>query len=481
MRETGGPFDSQADAGTGGHRWMFGLGIGVVAIAAYLAGRATAPSPVREANADRVLYYVDPMHPAYRSDKPGKAPDCGMDLEAVYAGSKSAAAAAMGNGSVQLNPDQEQAVRLQTEVVQMTAGASGLHTVGRVAPDEALTYRVSAGADGWLKRVFSDRTGTQVKRGEALASFFSKDISAPQQAYIYAWDSYERLKRTPSAPADSLALATQQLSTARDNLQFLGMGEAQIDELGRTRREVFDINLTAPADGQILERNVAVGQRFMRGEPLYRIANLEHVWVLADVHPGDTALTGAGRARITMDGMPSVEAEVAATPAQFDAQGRTGKLRLVVNNRGGRLVPGMIVNVDLEVPSRAVMTVHADAVMDSGTTKRVFVARGGGHYEAREVETGRQEGDRVEIRSGLKEGEQVVTAGAFLLDSESRMKNTADDVTDAECGMKITRAKARRLDWQGTTAYFCSESCEQKYVASRLPAQRPARLPSQPK
>ena len=126
-----------------------------------------------------------------------------------------------------------------------------------------------------------------MKRGEALAAFFSKDISAPQQAYVYALESYERLKRTPSPPDGPLALATQQLATARDNLQFLGMGEAQIEELGRTRREVFDVNLTAPADGRILERHVAVGQRFMKGELLYRIANLERVWVLADVHPGD--------------------------------------------------------------------------------------------------------------------------------------------------------------------------------------------------
>ena len=336
--------------------------------------------------------------------------------------------AAMSPGSVRLTPDQEQAVRLQTETVQTAPGTHGVHTVGRVAPDEALTYRVSAGVDGWVRRVFSDRTGTQVKRGEALAAFFSRDISAPQQAYVYALESYERLKQTPSPPADPLALATQQLATARDNLQFLGMGEAQIEELGRTRREVVDVNLTAPADGQILERHVAVGQRFMKGELLYRIANLERVWVLADVHPGDAALLGAiGRARIRMEGLPPMEAQVAAAPPQFDEQGRTGKLRLEVNNPRGSLVPGMIVNVDLDVPARSAITVHADAVIDSGTTKRVFVALGDGQYELREVETGWQEGDRVEIRGGLKAGERVVTAGAFLLDSESRMKNPADE------------------------------------------------------
>src|SRR5207248_10428934 len=106
--------------------------------------------------------------------------------------------------------------------------------------------------------------------------------------------------------------------------------------------------------------------------------------------------------------------------------GRTGKLQLEGNNPRGNLLPGMIVDVRLDAPGRSGITVHADALMDSGTKQRVFVALGGGEYEQREVETGWQEGDRVEIRSGLKAGERVVTAGAFLLDSESRMKDRAN-------------------------------------------------------
>ena len=446
--------------------WIFGFGLAVVIFAAYLAGRSSRPAPVRQTGAGQVLYYVDPMHPAYRSDRPGKAPDCGMDLEPVYASGRSVKPQAMSPGSVRLTPDQEQAIRLQTETVQSARGTHKLRTAGRVSPDEALTYRVSSGVDGWVRRVFSDQTGTRVKRGEKLASFFSKDISAPQQAYVYALEAYERLKRTASPPSDPMALATLQLATARDNLQYLGMDDAQIGELGRTRAEVFDVNLTAPADGQILERHVAVGQRFMKGELLYRIANLERVWVLADVHPGDAAWLGTvTKARITVEGLPRLEAVVAAAPPQFDEQGRTGKLRLEVNNRRGSLVPGMIVDVDLDLTALSAMTVHADSVIDSGTAKRVFIASGDGQYELRQIETGWQQGDRVEVRSGLKDGERVVTAGAFLLDSESRMKNPADEVIDAECGMKINRSKARRLDWKGTTYYFCSESCERKFTA----------------
>ncbi len=402
-------------------RWIFGVAVVVLVGGAYAIGRYSHPASARETasnarpNSGHVLYYVDPMHPSYRSNKPGKAPDCGMDLEPVYA--------ATTPGDIHLTSDQEQAVRLGTETVQLGSSPQRLHTVGRVAPDEGRTYRVSAGVDGWVRKVFSDRTGTRVKRGETLAAFFSKDVSAPQQAYVYALESYDALKKGAAPSADSVSLATQQLTIERDNLESLGMSEGQIEQLARTRHEFYDIDLTAPADGQILERHVAVGQRFSKGELLYRLANLDRVWVLADIYSGDAASSGAfTKAHITVQGLPPMEAAIAAVPPQFEELGRTGTLRLEVNNPHGALVPGMIVDIDLESAARSSITVSADAVIDTGARKRVYIALGDGQYQVRDVETGRQEGDRIEIRDGLKAGDRVVTAGAFLLDSESRMK-----------------------------------------------------------
>jgi Cu(I)/Ag(I) efflux system membrane fusion protein len=391
-----------------------------------------------------------------------------MDLEPVYAGAELPHSAAMGPDGVRLTQVQEQVARLQTETVEAAPAARTVRTAGRVVPDEGRTYRVSAGVDGWVRRVFSDRTGSQVRRGEALAAFYSKDVFAPQQAYVYALESFQRLRGSQSSSSESFALATQQLSTARDNLEFVGMGRGQMEELSRTHLEISDINLTAPADGQILERHVAVGQRFMKGELLYRVANLDRVWILADMQRGQESLSGAiTKAQIRVPGLRPLEARVAGAAPQFDEQGRTGKLRLEVDNPRGVLVPGMIVDVDLDAPAAVAITVHADAVIDLGTSKRLFVALGGGQYELRQVETGWQEGDRVEIQAGLKAGERVVTTGAFLLDSESRMKSPAHEVTDAQCGMKIERTASRRIEWKGATYYFCSESCERKFTARR--------------
>jgi Cu(I)/Ag(I) efflux system membrane fusion protein len=350
-----------------------------------------------------------------------------MDLVAVYGAGKTVSS----TNIVALTPEQERFAQFQTDVVQSTPFAREVRTVGRVTPDEGFTFAVSAGVDGWVRRAFSDRTGTTVKRGDVLASFYSKDISAPQQALLYALESYERLQREPTSAPEPLALAAQQLSTARDNLLFVGMGEHQIEELARARREACDIDLTAPAGGLILERRVTVGTRFMKGELLYRIASLEHVWVLADINPGDVPPLGAiAGAQVHLQGLPPIAAHASAVPLQFEGQGRTGRLRLEVINPRGILVPGMVVDVVLRFTPRQALTVQADSVIDSGATKSVFVAHGAGEYEPRPVVTGSQAGNRVEILAGLKAGDRVVTEGAFLLNSETRLKSPAAQVVD---------------------------------------------------
>lgn len=406
-------------------RLLAGAGMVAIACAALSAGWALRSSPRPGPNERPVLYYVDPMHPAYRSHKPGRAPDCGMNLEPVYAARP--APRPMTAGSVHLSREQEDAIQLETETIRVLSGVRRLQTAGRVVPVETLTYDVSASVDGWIRNTWNDETGSYVTRDQDLASFYSREISAPQQAYLYALESYDKVLSQSPPNADQLALAGQQLANARANLQFFGMQSGQIDDLGRLRRESPDLLLKSPCTGQILERNVAVGQRFTRGDVLYRIANLSRVWVLADITSTDELLgQSVTRAQVRQQGLAPLAATATMILPQSAPEGRTAKLRLQVDNKDRKLVPGMILDVSLEIPVASAMTLSAAAVLDSGTRKCVFVALGSGAYELRHVETGWQYEDRVEIIHGLTEGERVVTAGAFLLDSESRLKTGAE-------------------------------------------------------
>jgi Cu(I)/Ag(I) efflux system membrane fusion protein len=363
-------------------------------------------------------------------------------------------------------PDTAPALNLETETVHSAPFTREIRTAGRVAPDEGRTYVVSAGVDGWIRQIFADRVGVKVQRGDKLASFYSRDIAAPQQAYIYALESYERLRRAASPPADQLTLATQQLANARDTLLYIGIGEPQLAEIDRTHRESSDLDLSAPAAGLILERRVNAGQRFMRGEMLYRLADLSQVWILANLGPAETAAANSIQsAEIQIAGQAPIAARLTRAAPQFDDLGRTGKLRLDVDNPSGSLTPGMIVDVTLRLSTRAAITVHASAVVDSGSARHVFAVTPGGQFEAKPVTTGAQQGDRIEIVSGLSPGDRVVTSGAFLLDSESRLKSPTAGIIDPECGMRLTLDRARKLDRGGSVHYFCSKACERKFIA----------------
>src|SRR5690242_827814 len=200
----------------------------------------------------RILYYHDPMHPSFRSDRPGIAPDCNMALTPVYADDVPAAPVA-----VHLDKAQEAAIGLRTDYAREETEAGEIRTVGRVEVQESRLYQVTAGADGWVRRIFGGESGSHVNKGQALASYYSRDIASPQQAYLYAVDSFKRLHT--SATSDQRELAAKQMRQARDYLEFLGMTDHQIAELEGSRQEGREITLGSPAAGLILERKVSEG------------------------------------------------------------------------------------------------------------------------------------------------------------------------------------------------------------------------------
>jgi len=376
----------------------------------------------------RVLYYVDPMHPAYRSDKPGTAPDCGMVLQPVYNTTAAGADPEPSNapGVVAIGSERQQLIGVRISPVAITAAGETLRAYGRVVPDENRVHRVDVGIDGFVRELSTATTGSEVRKDQWLATFSAPELRQPIQGYLVAVELLERARKDgDSHGAPDVASAGVQQNF--DRLLALGMSGVQLEEIARTRQVPHAIRITAPADGFVLSRHLTRGQKFGRGDELYRIADLRRVWVIADVAGADAAYVNeAASAEVFVPGRSApLRARLSRElRPEFNPDTQSVKLRLEVDNAGFALRPDMFVNVDLHVSLPPSIAVPVDAVVDHGLKKIVFVERAAGMFEPRQVETGWVFDGRIQIVNGLTAGDRVVVDGTFLLEAETRLQST---------------------------------------------------------
>jgi len=381
------------------------------------------------------LYYVDPMHPAYTSDRPGKAPDCGMDLVPIYdegegAATIASARADVARGGVRLGADRQTLAGVRVADVERASTTERRRLFGRVAADESGLYRINIGIDGVIREVAAVTTGSRVQKGQWLATISAPEARGPMQTYLVANDVLSRAREAGDPPA-STDLAAASLQQTIDRLLTFGMSTAQIEEIGRTRRVPTTISIVAPAAGFVVLRDASVGQTLARGDELFRIAALDRIWVVTSVSGADADDIRPGTAaEVSVPGRPTLlRAQVSHdVPPQFDVNSQSATVRLDVDNTNDVLRPDMFVDVNLLVAMPPAIAVPADAIVDAGRTRTVFVERSSGVFEPREVETGRRAGGRVEIVKGLAPGERVVVAGTFVVDAERRLRGGVSDV-----------------------------------------------------
>ena len=473
-----------------------------VALASFYMGGRSARTKVSKSESNstsdrKVLYYVDPMNPAHTSDRPGKAP-CGMDMEPVYADTGSAGtphgAPQSVPSAIRVGQEKQQLIGLRVAPAVRKPMVSRLRLTGKVAVDETRIYRINATVDGWITKTLPFASGSYVKKNETLAGFYSPEFLSAGQALLFALSSMDRVKAqtTGAESAGQQAQINQfnlNLRQYQDSLKNLGMGDLQIQEIISTRKYMENVNITSPADGFILVRNVSEGQRFDKGTELYKIADLSQVWIMVDVFEKDASMIAPNEPlKVTLPNQSKTfTAKVSNSLAQFDNVSRTLKLRLEADNPEIVLKPDMFVDVELPVSLPETVVVPSEAIIDAGMRHTVYVDRGNGYFEARDVELGSRVGDQVQVLAGLKGDERIVTSGNFLLDSESRMKMAAAGMlaapsSDPVCGMAVdesaARAAKRSSDYQGKTYYFCSDGCKKKFDAD--PAKSLAKVMARP-
>jgi membrane fusion protein, copper/silver efflux system len=372
------------------------LAIALVVVVARPAPVA-APQPPKKAP----LYWVDPMHPQYRSDKPGKAPDCGMDLVAVYE-----------EPTARLAPERQQLIGVQTGVAEVRSLGRSIRTVGRVAVDETRLYKVTAKFDGYIEKLYVNVTGQTIRKGQPLFTVYSPDLFATQQEYLLALRAAQQL---PSL-----------LAAARQRLLLWDVTAAEIRELERSGTARKSVTIYAAASGVVLNKVAVEGARVTAGEPLFEIANLDRVWIQADVYESDLPFIRRGApATTTLSYLPgrTWAGRVTFIAPIVDPMTRTVKVRSEFENADGALKPDMFGDVVIEQPARQVIAVPDSAVLQTGTRAVVYIVKNDGTFEPREVAVGTKSDGFYEVRSGLETGERVVTQANFLVDSESRLSN----------------------------------------------------------
>jgi len=399
-----------------------------VAAAGFFAGSlndARNPAIAAAIHQRTPLYYRCPMHPNYTSDKPGISPCCGMALEPVYDGPVPALVAGGSHPSAKtivITPQQQQLIGVKVGTFEKAAGVETVRLFGRVVPDESRIRKLTAGVNGFVRDVFDATTASHVRKGQVLATFATLELRQPIGAYLSALDVLDRERKSGITTPGQTASAATSVDLTVERLLTLGMSPVQLETIRNTRVVPTEIQVISPTDGFVVARSVFAGQKIEAGMELFQIADLQRVWILADLPAEDTARVAPGMEVMVNVGGRTTKARVdSKVPTQFDSSTQSFKLRLDADNTGFVLRPDMFVDVHLDIPYDG-LALPSEAVVTSGLHDTVFVERAAGVFEPREVEIGRRLGDRIEIAQGLSSGERVVVSGTFLLDSETRMK-----------------------------------------------------------
>jgi len=337
-----------------------------------------------------------------------------------------------------LTPDRIQLIGMKTATVKREALGGELRTVGVVAANERGLAQITTRFAGWIQKLLVSETGERVRRGQVLATVYSPDVLRAEQELLVAagWSAGAAGKPAHADMHGGEGLAGSLVANARRRLELLGISSQEIDEVLRTGKAVEAIAIRSPAEGYVVGKNAVAGVAVQPGTVLFEVADLSQVWVTAEVYEQDIARIHVGQpARLELSSFPgeSHTGKVKFIYPLLDANNRTLRVRLEFKNRsdrnGPRLRPGMYGTVYLNLPATTGLMVPAEAVVDTGEMHYLFVAKAAGHFEPRLVKIGARAQDRVEILSGVAEGETIVTTGNFLIDSESRLRAAIEGQT----------------------------------------------------
>jgi Cu(I)/Ag(I) efflux system membrane fusion protein len=360
-------------------------------------------------------YYTCSMHPQIMQDKPGTCPICHMDLIPVKRSKES-------KDEIMLSDEQIQLGNIQTDTLGHALIGDKVVLTATLNFDEMKVNTVSARITGRIDRLYFKNTGDLVKKGDHLFDLYSEELNTAKQEYLAALERQQTLD-------NSIIDFKQLLQSAKNKLQLWGVSEFQIDALAKTKQFSPLTAFYSTATGYVTELPVKEGQYVMEGGVVVKLADLSTLWAEAQVYASQLASVDyKGVATVQLPDMPGKEitGKVTFANPEISADTRINLLRVSIPNTGNQLKPGMPAYVLLKSSAGNAMTLPIDAVLRNGQMAMVWVQTTNNTYKRKMIETGLESGDRIEVRSGIQNGDVVVISGAYLLNSEYIFKKGAD-------------------------------------------------------
>lgn len=417
---------------------------------------ASHPSSGGEHRHDDKTVWTCSMHPQIRKSEPGQCPICGMDL--IPIGSHDDPGSAAKTNQVVLSPRAQALLKLRTTAVRRQPDAAAeLHLLGRFEPDETTLKTITAWTSGRIDRLHVNVTGQRVRAGQVTATLYSPEVFAAHQDLIVAKRQVDKAQTSSEAARTAVQAA---LDAARERLGLLGIPKDEVARMETQDRPTRALAIRSPFTGTIIERIATEGSYVATGSPLYRIANLNSLWLQLDAYEHDLGRLARGQTvRITLEALPGQEftGEVTFIEPTVDERLRTAKVRVQVDNRAQHLRPGMFAEATVKAGQAngqgTPLVIPATAPLFTGRRAIVYVETNSGErlvYEPRTVRLGPRLGDVYPVVAGLSEGDRVVSRGAFALDADlqirggASMMSSADDHEPSGWGGVISLSSAAR-------------------------------------
>lgn len=379
--------------------------------------------------------YTCSMHPVVSSDKPGACPICGMALEkrsGLFIGS---AKAAEEKFQLTLPADRQVLANVAASKAEYRRLERSISTVGTVDYSEQRLYHVPSRVPGRIEKLFVDFTGAFVQKGEPLFVIYSPDLVTAQKEYLL---------NVPKAGSATRSSDSSFLLAARERLLLWGITPEQLESIASGDTIYTRLTIYSPRSGVVTARNKLAGSYVLEGDVVYDIADLSVVWVWAEIYEYEIAGVSAGTpVSVTSQAYPGKKftGRVSFISPEVNKDSRTIRVRAELENTDLLLKPGMYVDVEAKVPtSKKVLAIPAAAVLETGNRQVVWIKVNANTFEPRAVSLGVRGGDWQEVLSGIQEGEEVVSSGGYLLDSEAQLR-LGKAVGGSMGGMKMDEKK----------------------------------------